>query len=222
MSPPPADAPQRSMQFYRWLFGLDRHTTPDVLLTEALRFIVDETRASLVYVELFDDKRPGYQRAAYANDGPSADNVRSTIAQSVMLLAISERRLVTTPSAVVDVQFEDAGTIRRTQVHAAVCAPIVEPGGGLVGVVYLQGPVGAPAFGELANERILALAQALAGVATRLQLSHEKLTYHRMMDEYAASLVCEAHRRNGTNATAAARDLSIDRKTFYRFRYRKP
>ncbi|MDX2092445.1 MAG: GAF domain-containing protein [Kofleriaceae bacterium] len=202
------------------MFTLDRHTAPDVVLSEALHLIADDTAAALAYLELFG--ADGSNSPSYRHAHPDADDACGAISRSIIRHVISERRTVETPCAVADARFGGAESVRRNEIYAAMCAPIMEPDGRLVGVAYLQAGVGAPAFGDLARERLVALTQALAHVANRLRWPREKLTYHRMMDDYAASLADEAHRRNDTNATAAARDLGIDRKTFYRFRYRKP
>lgn len=215
MYPPPSqDDPGESDRFYEWIFRLEREPRLDALLTEVLRFLVESTRASIVLLELFGAPDNRHTRA-YGIDSTNPVELRDGISWSILGEALATKRIVETACAVDDARFADAGSVRRNEIQAVICVPIVEPGGRIVGVLYLQGR--AP-FGEAAREQMLALSHALANVVDRLRASEDPATYHRMVDAYALSLVSAAHRRNDFNAAAAARELGIDRKTFYRLR----
>jgi Nif-specific regulatory protein len=157
--------------FYERLLDLGTAEEPEPLLVKALETIVTASGAQMAYIELHDynDERrsdaPMYWRAHGCSDEEIA-TIRASISRGIVARTLAEGRMVETPSAVSDPEFQDHPSVLRNAIQAVLCAPIGAPA---FGVVYLQGA----GDGFVAGNRkpVKTFARQLATVADRLLLS---------------------------------------------------
>lgn len=213
------DVVERESRFDRWMLSLSRHHDPATLVTEVLRFVAEDARASLGYLELFGGKGPPYVRAV-GTTATEIEAVQALLSQTIVRRTLIEGRTIATPAAVADPRFAEQGSVRQNTIHAALCVPICEENEQVVGVLYLQRDVPGTQFDETVRARLHTFAIVLALVADRL-IRREAKEYRRQSSEHAVAVVEAALRRNKFNAAAASRELGMSRATLYRILARK-
>jgi Nif-specific regulatory protein len=150
--------------FYRRLLDLGGEQEIEPLLDQALALIVEVTKASMGYLELYDDEsgQPRYWKGYGLSDRDVA-SIRGSISRGIITRAISEGKTIETPSATEDQRFSDLRSVRQHAIQAVLCAPVGKPQP--IGVVYLQGP---GTFTAEDREHTELFARQLAPLADRL------------------------------------------------------
>lgn len=159
---------------YRRLLQLGQHSEIDPFLRDALALIVDAVGARLAYVELQPDATRARSLrwfAAHAMEDADVERVRNAISSGIIAEALATGATVSTPSALLDPRFAERGSVRIGHIEAVLCAPI--EAGSPLGVLYLQGHVGAGAFSDRDRDTVEIFARSLAPLADRLMSRHQ-------------------------------------------------
>jgi Nif-specific regulatory protein len=130
---------ERERDLYRGILKLNARTDLPLFLNDALRLIAEVAQAEQGYLELFADPDAEDERKWWTAAGCSdaeVSEIRSVVSRGIIAEAIATGEVVVTPSALLDPRFSDRASVKRSKIHAVLCAPIgKEPP---VGVLYLQ------------------------------------------------------------------------------------
>lgn len=134
------DEVQRERDLYRKLLDLGHQTEIKPFLEEALALIVEITGAQRGYLEILDDRGPGFVKPLSIARGCSdveVAEIRAAFSSGVIAEALATGKTIIAASALLDPRFRDRGSVRRNKIEAVLCAPVgtSRP----LGVVYLQG-----------------------------------------------------------------------------------
>ena len=151
---------------YRRLLELDRQTTLEPLLRDALALIVEVVRARQGYLEIEGDKGEPPWSMAHGFSPEALDGVRTTISKGIIAMAIADGCTIATSSAMLDERFSGRPSVQNASIEAVLCAPIGD--GGPRGVVYLQGREAPGPFSAEDQERAEIFARHLATRASAL------------------------------------------------------
>jgi Nif-specific regulatory protein len=141
---------ERERDLYRGLLKLNGSTALEQFLEEALGLVVEVVQAEQGYVELFgsDDgvESPGSWWRAVGFSEEEATHIRSLVSRGIIAEAVATGDVILTPSALLDPRFGDRASVRRSNIHAVLCAPIGKDPP--VGVLYLQRRFSAGGFSD--------------------------------------------------------------------------
>jgi Nif-specific regulatory protein len=152
--------------FYRRLLDLGGEREIEPLLEQALQLIAEVTGATMAYLELHDDDKPGprFWRGHRCTDEDVAA-IRASISRGIIARAIAGGQTVETPAAHSDPRFENLESVQALHIDAVLCAPVGSPP---VGVLYLQGGPSGGTFSASDRERVELFARQLAPLVDRL------------------------------------------------------
>ncbi len=154
--------------FFLGLLKLQQHESPEELLPDALRLLVNVVQARHGYIELTDPAGAAEARW-YASEGldeAQLQRVRSAISRGIVAEALATGRTLHTASASLDPRFSEFESVRYQQIQAVLCAPIGtrRP----IGVVYLEGAEAAGPFDDRAERLVELFARCLTPACERL------------------------------------------------------
>jgi len=151
---------------YRRLLELDRQTTLEPLLRDALALIVEIVGARQGYLEIEGEKGEPPWSMAHGFSAEALDGVRTTISHGIIAMALADGCTIATSSAILDERFRGRLSVQNASIEAVLCAPIGD--GGPRGVVYLQGRDAPGPFSTEDQERAEIFARHLGARATAL------------------------------------------------------
>ena len=154
--------------FFLGLLRLQQHESPEDLLPEALRLLVNVIQARHGYMELCD---PTFASEAmwFASEGydeEQIERVRSAISRGIVAEALATGRTLHTASAALDPRFSEFESVRTQQIQAVLCAPIGAKRS--LGVVYLEGAEQAGPFDDRDECLVELFARCLTPACERL------------------------------------------------------
>ncbi|MBN1604153.1 MAG: sigma 54-interacting transcriptional regulator [Chitinispirillaceae bacterium] len=123
---------------YRLLLGVNDSVTRDIdeILYNALKLVVEITRARIGYIELRDKEGAIWWSKEHCNE-VDIESIRRRISTGIISRAISTGETIITPSAFLDARFSDRDSVREDRIEAVLCSPFKQDE--IVGVIYLQG-----------------------------------------------------------------------------------
>ncbi len=163
------DQIRRERDLYRRLLALGAQTELRPLLAEALGLVVEVLGARLGYLELLDDQageRGSRWSMTHGFTPDEVEDVRAVISQGIVAEALAGGKTITTPAAFLDTRFQARESVRIRRIEAVLCTPIGQDPP--VGVLYLQGRVGASPFTDDDQKIAELFAAQLAPLADRL------------------------------------------------------
>ncbi len=162
---------EQERDFYRRLLELSEQETLEPFLQEALRLIVEITKAGQGYLELRGDAPEGSERGprwsiSERYSAEEVEDVRQTLSLGIIADALEEGRTIHIPSAMLDDRYGVRKSVRRNSIGAVLCAPVRshKP----VGVVYLQSQEKTGPFSDEHKHFAELFARHLAPLAERL------------------------------------------------------
>ncbi len=131
---------ERERDLYRGLLRLNASTELERFLEDALRLVVEIVQAEQGYVELFGTEEGAPEGTSWWTavgcSDEEANHIRSLVSRGIIAEALATGDIIVTPSALLDPRFGDRASVRRSNIHAVLCAPIgYDPP---LGVLYLQ------------------------------------------------------------------------------------
>jgi len=130
---------ERERDLYRGILKLNARADLPLFLNDALRLIVELAQAEQGYLEIFADPDTEDERrwstAAGCSD-EEVNQIRSLVSRGIIAEAIATGEIIVTPSAMLDPRFSERQSVRRSNIHAVLCAPVGKDPP--VGVLYLQ------------------------------------------------------------------------------------
>jgi Nif-specific regulatory protein len=130
---------ERERDLYRGILKLNASADLPIFLNDALRLIVEVAQAEQGYLEIFADPDADVERRWWTAAGCSDEEVseiRSVVSRGIIAEAIATGEVVATPSAMLDPRFSERASVKRSNIHAVLCAPVGRDPP--VGVLYLQ------------------------------------------------------------------------------------
>src|SRR5204863_6249589 len=91
------------------------------------------------YLEIVGDPEADEERRWWTAAGCSDEEVnaiRAIVSRGIIAEAIATGEMVVTPSALLDPRFSERASVKRSNIHAVLCAPVGKSPP--VGVLYLQ------------------------------------------------------------------------------------
>ena len=165
-------------------------------------------RERVGYLELWDDQNePEFTRLLGIAD---IREIQSRISRGIISKAIIEGVPLVTSSALADARFKDLDSVRQHEIRSVLCVPIVTDE--VIGVLYFEAT---GSFGADDVRDIELFGRELAKIANRI-VARSKLSLLELTLEFRVQTVEDALERHDHNVTAAAKELRITRKTFYR------
>jgi Nif-specific regulatory protein len=164
---------QQERDFYRRLLDLGSRLEIEPLVREALALIAEISDARRGYLELLDERdnpQSGGYWTVYGCAPAEAQAFRTGISHGVIAEAITSRTTIVSASALQDDRFRERGSVRRHNIQAVLCAPIL--GASQVGAIYLQDRGQPGPFSDGDRERVEVFARHLSTFAERLVLRH--------------------------------------------------
>ncbi len=199
-------------QLLKRLLGLPRSTEPEKEISTSVRLLAEVTGATTAYLELTAGDPP-VPRFARGYDAAGAD-VADVICRGAIALSIAESTLIESKSARSDARFRDLGSVRRNEIEALLCAPIIS--GDLVGAICVQRRSQGGAFSDGDARVVEYFAQQFAMIAPRLAPSEPApVRLHDEIRRLQESLVRDALARTKGNVAQAARELHVARSFVY-------
>ena len=161
------DRVARERDLYLRILELGEQRELEPFLGEALRLIVDITRADHVYLELNDPvSGPGSDARWWISSGWSQDEVEQVRSRGIIDEVLGTGATVSTASAFTDPRFETRASVQRAKIQAVLCVPVgTDPP---VGVFYLEGRSEPGAFSDADREQAELLARHIAPFADRV------------------------------------------------------
>src|SRR5260221_2796989 len=169
---------ERERDFYRTLLDLGKADNVGTFLSRALELVVDITRATNGYIELYDRdeiddpaRTPRWSLARGWSEDELA-RIRTNLSSGVIAEAIATGQTVCT-AANDDPRFRDRHSVKEWRIEAVLCAPIGS--GPPLGVIYLQERRDHGPFTEEDVARVEIIAEHLAPFTDRLLIRIERL-----------------------------------------------
>jgi Nif-specific regulatory protein len=153
---------------YRGLLELGAADDPRPLLEEALRRLVEATRARQGYLAVYAGGDLGAEPAFWLAHDCTQDDVaelRTRLSRGIVRAALERGETVRTASAIEDPRFMTLPSVSLRGIRAVLCAPLGDAG---LGVVYLQGRAEPGPFGEDDERLVEDVARHVAPYAERL------------------------------------------------------
>lgn len=193
-----------------WMLGLPRSTQPAAALERAVQLLAEASGATAAHLELIAGDAPGPGIAA-GHDVTGAD-AGDVICRGVIARAIVERAVIETPSARSDPRFRELGSVRKNEIEAVLCAPILV--GEVIGAVCVQRRLRGDPFTEVERRLLDDFVQQLALVVNRI-VATTPVTMRDEIKKLQTALVRDALVRCGGNVARAARELDVARSFIY-------
>jgi transcriptional regulator with GAF, ATPase, and Fis domain len=130
---------ERERDLYRGILKLNAQSDLAQFLCEALRLVVDVVQAEQGFLEIFGEPKAGDEHHWWTAAGCSDEEVteiRSLVSRGIIAEAIATGEIIATPSALLDPRFGDRASVKRSNIHAVLCAPVGKLPA--AGVLYLQ------------------------------------------------------------------------------------
>ncbi|MGD0524577.1 MAG: GAF domain-containing protein [Polyangiaceae bacterium] len=140
------DAALRDRDFYRALVDLGNHESLDALLPAALDVIVNRVRARETLIEVMGDDGVAVSRHVVSSgcEGGREDAISTFVSRGIIGEAMATGKTVMTANAAEDARLGQFESVKQHQIEAVLCVPVGRDVP--VGVVYLQGKLGADTF----------------------------------------------------------------------------
>jgi Nif-specific regulatory protein len=174
---------------YLSLLRLGKQDDIDAFLTQALRIVVQVTRAARAYIELGHENAHGEARSWFASEGcetAQVEAIQRRASRGVVAEALASGKTIHSNSALLDERFSARESVRAAGIEAVLCTPIGtdQP----LGVVYLEGERGAEHFRD-GDRRIVELfGEHLGPLAERILLRESRSPQAPVPDHLAALL----------------------------------
>lgn len=130
---------ERERDLYRGILKLNQTADLPRFLNDALRLIVEVAQAEQGYLEMFGEAGTDEDRRWWTAAGCSDEEVseiRSLVSRGIIAEAVATGEIIATPSAMLDPRFSERASVKRSNIHAVLCAPVGKDPP--VGVLYLQ------------------------------------------------------------------------------------
>jgi Nif-specific regulatory protein len=165
------DAALRDRDFYRALVDLGNHESLDALLPAALDVIVNRVRARETLIEVMGDDGVAVSRHVVSSgcEGGREDAISTFVSRGIIGEAMATGKTVMTANAAEDARLGQFESVKQHQIEAVLCVPVGRDVP--VGVVYLQGKLGADtfqAYDEVLRRDVETFARALSDPVERL------------------------------------------------------
>ncbi|HVU01727.1 MAG TPA: sigma-54-dependent Fis family transcriptional regulator [Polyangiaceae bacterium] len=129
---------EKERDLYRGLLRLNARAELEPFLKEALELVVDVVEAEQGYIEIFErdaaEERSWWTAAGCTDE--ETQEIRELVSRGIIAEALGTGEVIVTPSALLDPRFRDRSSVRRSNIHAVLCAPIGKDPP--LGVLYLQ------------------------------------------------------------------------------------
>jgi hypothetical protein len=204
---PTPEGMEHVARFYELLSDLFEPYPLERVVDELLDLLVDITGAAVAYIEAPMSSGEAFRTAHPRGD---AEAVRRLAENEVIKVALSERRTISTPCAMLDDRFAGLSMVQRDRLQSVLCAPVRVQG--LMGVIYLQDAQDLSALPRQLIEKFAAkLGRRLAwpiGLTGAMTMEDATTAFKRW---FALELL----EGNRWRATAVAEILGISRSTLY-------
>jgi Nif-specific regulatory protein len=160
---------------YLSLLRLGKEDDIDGFLTEALRIVVQVTRAARGYIEIGLEDSRGEARTWFASQGcevADVDVIQRRASRGIVAEAVATGRTIHSVSALLDERFSARESVQAAGLEAVICTPIGI--GQPIGVVYVEGQRGAEGFRESDRCLVELFGEHVAPLADRLLLRESR------------------------------------------------
>ncbi|MCY1061754.1 sigma-54-dependent Fis family transcriptional regulator [Nannocystis sp. SCPEA4] len=162
---------RQERDFYRKFLNLGDREELEPFVGEVLALIAEISQARRGYFEISDEPDGNATNSfwrVYGCTPEEAPSFRAGISQGVIAEALTQRTTIRSTSARDDTRFRERGSVRKHQIAAVLCAPILV--GPFSGVIYLQDRLTPGPFTEDDRSRAEIFARHVAPLAERLML----------------------------------------------------
>lgn len=170
------DDPERlrfERDLYRSILDLNTAESIEPFLENALHLVMSiaGSRRGLLGLGRSDDaSRMPAEWWVTRSDDQELEGLKRRVSSSIVRQALAEGRIVQTPSAFLDPQFEGKDSVKSQQIEAVLCVPI----GDRLGVVYLEGHRRTGPFREDDVHNVELFAREVERIATRLLVARRR------------------------------------------------
>ncbi|MEO0185079.1 MAG: adenylate/guanylate cyclase domain-containing protein [candidate division WOR-3 bacterium] len=160
-------------------FVFDLNVLLNLLMDLALRII----QAKRGFIMLYDTQTKALRIKVARNMGGAIDSQKSSgVSQTIAYESYKTGSIITTDDATKDERFKTQESVITYAIGSVVCAPLISKEKSVLGVIYLDNPVGANRFSDDDNQFIVSFASQSAIAIENAQL-YEKVKKEEKITE---------------------------------------